>query len=588
MISQQVIEEIKYRNEIEEVISGYVTLKRAGSNLVGLCPFHSEKSPSFTVFTGTKSFYCFGCGAGGDVISFVMRTENLDYREALHYLAKRAGIEIPEEGERQTGVSRDRVLSMNRDAARFFFDSLKKSREAQEYIAKRGLSAALCRHFGIGYAPASFGALFRFLSDKGYSKEEMQLAFLCSVSRKNNRSYDIFRNRIMFPVIDVRGDIIAFGGRTIGQDPAESKYINSSDTPVFNKRRNLFALNFARTSCAERIILCEGYMDVVSLHGAGFTNAVASCGTALTPDQARLMRKYSKSAVISYDADEAGQRAADKAFALLGEAGMEARLLKVENAKDPDEYIRKFGKEGFSRLLDRSRSRFDFRFSSILQKNDVSTPDGRVKAAAEAAEVIAGIPSQVEQDIYIRQVCKTLELPYESLKGDVGRKLAKREKSLSKERDAAILRSTEGFGDRVNPDRLKNIGAAGAEDAIIGILALYPELIPQMAGEELRLTPDDFVTAFNRRVYEKMTELGASFDVGLIGDSFTPDEVARIVRNTVLRQNLTENGLTVIRQCVEKLRRNREKDTLSLEELIAGKRKKQKQNERSPQGEGGA
>lgn len=269
------------------------------------------------------------------------------------------------------------MLAINRDAAKFFFSSLRESRAAQEYLSRRGLSSALVRHFGIGYAPDDFQALYRYLSSKGYTQEELSTAFLCSVSRKNGKSYDIFRNRIMFPVIDVRGDVIAFGGRTIGNNPDESKYINSADTPVFNKRRNLFALNFARTSCAEQIILCEGYMDVVSLHGAGFTNAVASCGTALTPDQARLMRKYAKSAVISYDADEAGQRAADKAFALLGEAGLEARLLKVEDAKDPDEYIKKYGKEGFSRLLNRSRSRFDFKFSNILSRNDVTTADGR-------------------------------------------------------------------------------------------------------------------------------------------------------------------------------------------------------------------
>ena len=575
MISPQIIEEIKYRNDIEDVISGYVTLKRAGSNLVGPCPFHSEKSPSFTVFTGSKSFYCFGCGAGGDVIGFVMRTENLEYTDALRYLAKRAGIELPEDGAaRERGVSRDRVLAINRDAAKFFFSSLRESRAAQEYLSRRGLSSALVRHFGIGYAPDDFQALYRYLSSKGYTQEELSTAFLCSVSRKNGKSYDIFRNRIMFPVIDVRGDVIAFGGRTIGNNPDESKYINSADTPVFNKRRNLFALNFARTSCAEQIILCEGYMDVVSLHGAGFTNAVASCGTALTPDQARLMRKYAKSAVISYDADEAGQRAADKAFALLGEAGLEARLLKVEDAKDPDEYIKKYGKEGFSRLLNRSRSRFDFKFSNILSRNDVTTADGRIKAASEAAEMIAQFRSEVERDVYIRQVCAKLDVPYDGMKNDIARRIAKRDKKDRKEQNLSVIRAAEGFGDRVNPDRLKNVGAAGAEDAIIGILAMFPELIPEASEGKLKLTPDDFVTAFNRRVYEKMTELGSEFDVGLIADTFTPDEIARIVKNMVSRQNLTENGITVIAQCADKLRKNKEKELLSLEDLIASKRKK--------------
>lgn len=577
MISPQIIEELKYRNDIEDVISGYVTLKRAGSNLVGLCPFHSERSPSFTVFTGTRSFYCFGCGAGGDVISFVMRAENLDYMDALRYLAKRAGIELPDDGTGQTGgVNRERILAMNREAAKFFFSELGKSQAAQEYIAKRGLSSALVRHFGIGYAPDDWQALAKHLSSVGFTKEEMSAGFLCSVSKRNGNLYDIFRNRIMFPVIDVRGDIIAFGGRTIGKNPEEHKYINSSDTPVFNKRRNLFALNFAKNSCAEQIILCEGYMDVVSLHGAGFTNAVASCGTALTADQARLMRKYSKSAIISYDADEAGQRAADKAFALLGEAGLEARLLKVEDAKDPDEYIRKFGKDGFSRLLSRSRSRFDFKFSSILAANDLNTPDGRIKAAGQAAEVIAGIWSEVERDVYTRQVCGKLGLSYDGMKNDVARLIAKRNKKEKAERNSAVIREAEGFGDRVNPDRIKNVGAAGAEDTVIGILAMYPELIPQTA-EKTGLAPDDFVTDFNRRVYEKMLSLGKGFDIGLLGEDFSADEVSRVIKYTVSRQGLTDNGMKVVAQCVEKLKKSREKEGLSLEDLIAKKRQRDKQ-----------
>jgi len=574
MIPQQVIEEIKYRNDLEEVISQYVTLKRAGSNLVGCCPFHSEKTPSFTVFSQTKSFYCFGCGAGGDVVSFVMRTENLDYVEAIRFLAKRAGIEIQEdERERETGVKRERVLAMNREAARFFHENLKKSSEAQGYLAKRGLSTALVKHFGIGYAPNDFQALSRHLTAKGYRPEEMKAAFLCSISQKNGRTYDIFRNRIMFPVIDVKGDIIAFGGRTIGSDPNEAKYINSSDTPVFNKRRNLFALNFAKSECAEQLILCEGYMDVVALHGAGFTNAVASCGTALTSDQARLMKRYTKSVIISFDADEAGQRAADKAFGLLGDAGLETRLLKVENAKDPDEYIKKFGKEGFARLLNRSRSRFDFTFSGILAKYDVTRPEERVKAASDAADFLSRIWSEVERDVYARQVADKLEIPMDSLKNDIKRKIAKREKEEKKEQTREVIRATEGYGDRVNPDRMKNLGAAGAEDTILGILTLYPELIPE-AMTKVGLTEEDFVTAFNRRVYAKMTALGSGFDTALLGEDFTQEEISRIIKNTVSRQGLTQNGITVIAQCADKLRQDRQRQSLSLEELIASKRTK--------------
>lgn len=576
MISLQIIEEIKYRNAIEDVISGYVTLKRAGSNFLGLCPFHSEKTPSFTVFAGSKSFYCFGCGAGGDVISFIMRSENLDYPDAIRFLAKRVGIDVPEESAKindSFSVSRSRIIEMNRDAAKFFFNNLESNKKAQEYIAKRGLSGPLVRHFGIGYAPDDFQALSRYLSSKGYSKEEMKVGFLCSISKKNGNAYDIFRNRIMFPVIDVKGDIIAFGGRTIGNDPNESKYINSSDTPVFNKRRNLFALNFARASCAEQIILCEGYMDVVSLHGAGITNAVASCGTALTPDQARLMRKYSKSVIISYDSDEAGQRAADKAFSLLGEAGLEARLLKVENAKDPDEYIKKYGKDAFNMMLNKSRSKFEFKFSNIIEKYDISTVEGKIKAAADVANMISEVSSDVERDIYIRQTSKRLEVPYESLKNDVKHRITKRNRTQKEEQKISVIRETEGYGDRVNPDRIKNVGAAGAEDAIIGILTLFPELIPKAVDIEgdIMLSANDFVTEFNRRVFGKMQELGSSFDVGIIEDEFNSDEISRIIKNTVQRQGLTENGLSVLKQCVDKLKNNKEK--MTLEELIERKRR---------------
>ncbi len=574
MISPQIIEEIKYRNDIEEVISSHVSLKRAGNNLLGLCPFHSEKTPSFTVFTGTRSFYCFGCGAGGDVISFTMRTENLTYVDAIRTLAKRVGIEIPEdEREQQSGVRRERILEMNKEAARFFHDCLKNSKDAQEYIAKRKLSTALVKHFGIGYAPNDFEALARHLRSKGFTQNEMKEGFLCSISKKNGRSYDIFRNRIMFPIIDVKGDIIAFGGRTIGNDPNEAKYINTNDTPVFNKRRNLFALNYAKNSCSEQMILCEGYMDVISLHGAGFTNAVASCGTAFTPDQARLMKRYTKSAIISFDADEAGQRNADKVFRLLGDVGLEAKLLKVENAKDPDEFIQKFGKEAFSRLLNRSRSRFDFKFSSILSKYNVNDPAEKVKAASEAAELLSGVWSEVERDVYSRQVAKQLDISLDSLKSDIKRKISKNEKAEKKDFGRSVIMTAEGYGDRINPERLKNQSAAGAEDAILGILATYPELIPH-ASDKASLSEDDFVTDFNRRVYLQMLKLGTGFDIGLLGDDFSQEEISRIVRNSVSRQSLTDNGKKVLDECITRLKKLKLKESLSLEELIASKRNK--------------
>nr|MBQ4319456.1 DNA primase [Clostridia bacterium] len=365
-IPEQIVEEIKYRNPIEDVISSYVTLKRAGSNMSGLCPFHSEKSPSFTVFTsGDPHFYCFGCGAGGDVITFIMRVENLDYGEALRFLAKRAGITLPENGEDTGGIKRQRIVDMNRDAARFFHTQLYKNPQALQYLYERSIPNPLIKHFGIGFAPDGFGALTSHMLSLGYTKEELSAGFLCGISKKNGQPYDYFRRRVIFPIINTSGDVIAFGGRVINKDDSP-KYLNSSDTPAFNKRRSLFALNFAKNKCAEQLILCEGYMDVVTLHGAGFENAVATLGTAMTPEHAGIIRKYTKKVIISYDSDEAGQNAADKAFRLLGEVGVDTRILKMEGAKDPDEYIKKFGPDKFRMLLDGSRSQFEFKLDGIL------------------------------------------------------------------------------------------------------------------------------------------------------------------------------------------------------------------------------
>ena len=300
-------------------------------------------------------------------------------------------------------------------------------------------------------------------------------------------------------------------------------------------------------------------MDVISLHAAGFTNAVASCGTAFTSDQARLMKRYTKSVLICFDADEAGQRNADKVFRLLSEVGLEAKLLKVENAKDPDEFIQRFGKDAFSMLMNKSRSHFDFKFSGILSKYDLGNLDDRIKAADELAELLSGAWSEVERDVYSRQIADKLSISLESFKNDVKRKINKRVKTEKNEFNRNVVLSTEGFGDRINPDRIKNQGAAGAEDAILGILSIYPELIPE-AISKLGMKTDDFVTDFNKRVFTKMAELGAGFDLGMLGDSFTQDEISRIVKNSVSRQSLTENNIKVINDCLDRLRSIKQKE----------------------------
>lgn len=541
----------------------------------GLCPFHSERTPSFTVFPSSRTFKCFGCGAGGDVITFVMKAENVDYREALEKLASRAGIVIPEDDRySNNSIKRRRVLDMNREAAKFFHRELMASPEALAYLEKRRLSMSLINHFGLGFAPNSFVKLTDALRSSGYTSEEMTEGFLCGISKKTGRPYDYFRNRIMFPIIDVSGEVIAFGGRVM--DDSSPKYLNSSDTPAFKKSRSLYALNFAKSACSEQLILCEGYMDVIALHGAGFTNAVATLGTAITPEHARLMKRYTQKVIISYDSDDAGQRAADRAFALLGEAGLETKILRVENAKDPDEYIKKFGKSAFEKLLSGSRSRFDFQYDSIKAKNDIKTTDGKVKAASEIGEVISRVYSNVERDIYIRRISEDLGVPYESMRADVERRMRKNAASEKKEERRQILRKTEGFADSVNPDAVRNKRAAGAEEALLGILLAYPELIKEYKNSPFFLKPDELFTSFGRRIYEAVTEENdAPFDIGVLNEKFTPDEMGRISAMIAARCELTKNDLAAAEEYAAIIRDEHSK-SLGLEELIQAKRNKLK------------
>jgi len=350
--------ELKARCDIETIIGTYVRLKRTGTNSVGNCPFHSEKTPSFTVFRNTQSFYCFGCGAGGDVITFVMRMENLDYMAAVEKLANMAGMAMPEDnpvyGAKR--IDRKRIFELNKKAARFFHNALMdpKNSDALRYITDRGLTLRTIKHFGIGYADTGFDSLSGYLISEGYKPEELKEAFLCGIS-KYNKPFDMFRGRIIFPIIDTSGEVIAFGGRIIGD--GMPKYLNSSDTPVFNKRRNLYALNYAKATTDSSLILCEGYMDVVALHQAGFFNAVATLGTAITPEQARVMARYASKVYICYDSDAAGQKATDKAIALLGEAGLSVKVITVKNAKDPDEYIKKFARHPLRHLSTARRAK---------------------------------------------------------------------------------------------------------------------------------------------------------------------------------------------------------------------------------------
>lgn len=583
MIAPEIIEEIKFRSDIEEVISSYVTLKRAGSNFNGLCPFHSEKTPSFTVFHASKSFYCFGCGAGGDVITFIMKAENMTYVQAVEFLAKRVGVTIPQtESEIREGVRRERLLAMNKDAAKFFRAMLEDEKlgfAARSYLfEKRGLSKAIVKRFGLGYAPNGFNALSDHLRGLGYSDDEMVSGFLCGISKKTGKPFDMFRNRVMFPIIDVAGNVVAFGGRVL--DDSTPKYLNSSDTPVFKKSRQLFALNFAKTNASERLILCEGYMDVIALHSAGFENAVATLGTAITPDQARIMAKYTKNVVVSYDSDDAGQRAAVKALTLLNEVGIDGHVLKVIGAKDPDEFIRKNGDKGqvkFRHLLENSTSRFDFRLETILKKYDLAVPDDKIRASAEVCDMLAEIYSSVERELACTAAATRLGVSRDSIISDTARALRKKKSEINRDNKRNIYMKTAGFGDRINTDAVKNKTAASAEETILGLLLLYGEYVVKIKHNKISLTEEDFFTSFGKRVFSKILEFTdetGKFEFGMLGEFFTPDEMGRITEFRIRREKLSVNTEDILTDSINKLKsQTAANGTISdIESILAGKR----------------
>ena len=552
--SQNFIEEIKYRNKIEDVISSYVNLKRAGSNYQGVCPFHSEKTPSFTVFPNTETFHCFGCGAGGDVISFIMRAENLEYPGAIEFLAKRAGLQMPDTEENGETVKRARFYEMNREAARFFNRclSLPEAEEARKYLASRGLSGAAVKRFGLGFAPNSFDALRNHMHNLGYNDEELRVAFLCGKSERTGKYFDYFRGRIIFPIIDNFSNVVAFGGRALGD--GKPKYLNSSDTPVFKKSRNLFALNFARNACAESLILCEGYMDVIAVNMAGFPNAVATLGTALTTEQARIMAKYTKKVILSYDSDDAGVAAAKRAIPILTEAGLEVKMLRIEGAKDPDEFIRKFGSVRFKTLLDDSRNKMDYLCDAILKKYNILIPEEKTKAAAELCGILCEIYSDVEREIYLMRICERISVDPKNMKRDVERQMRHRQKKETEEIKRKIVSDSLGYGDRVNRDFVKNAKAARAEEAILGILLLRPEFAAEIRKGKIPLSEDDFITEFGKRVFAALLSFEGRSDIGILSETFTQDEISRIVKMQVDRNKLTKNDISVLQDHIRTLK----------------------------------
>lgn len=529
MLSESFIQQLKQYSDIEHIVSGYVQLKKKGRYLSGLCPFHSEKSPSFFVYPQTQSFYCFGCGAGGDVITFIRQIENLEYMEAVRFLADRCGMTVPQDSE-DDGRARlkKRVLEINRETAHYFHDCLmyEQGKDAYAYLIRRGRDRKTIRHFGLGYAPDSWHGLVEHLRTKGFSEKEMIEANVAVQSQKGG-AYDRFRNRVMFPIIDVRGNVIAFGGRAL--DDKGAKYLNSSDTIVFKKSKNLFALNFAKTSKLPGLILAEGYMDVIAIHQAGFDNAVATLGTSLTEEQARLISQYADKVVLAYDSDGPGQAATKRALNIFDEVGVKVTVLSMTGAKDPDEYIQKYGRERFAMLIDGSRNAIEFELSRLRNNHDVQTADGKVNFLKEACKLFAGIRNPVEREVYITQVANELEISPQAIKAQI-QSLDKREQSRQRRQQKADTNIYIGRMAAAKNDvsRQVNLRYAMAEEGILYCLMKNPDFY-QTVRE--KIAPEDFVTEVNRELYTAMVkrlESGQPIEMLDLSSELSPQAMGRV------------------------------------------------------------
>ena len=527
------LQELKLRSDIADVVSSYVTLRRSGRNLVGLCPFHGEKTPSFNVYPDNGSFYCFGCHVGGDVISFVRKIEKLDYLEAVRFLADRAGLQMPESrADDGMAAQRRRMLELNRETARYYHAVLNSDvgREGMEYLRGRALTLKTIRHFGLGFAPPGRFALVNHLRDKGFTEEEAIRANVAFRGR-NGGAVDRFFNRVMFPIIDLRGNVIAFGGRVLGD--GKPKYLNTSDTLVFHKSGSLFALNFAKNEQADRLILAEGYMDVISLHQAGFPTAVATLGTSLTDEQARLMARYAKEVVLCYDADEAGQNATARAIPMLRAAGLLVKVLAVPNGKDPDEFILSYGDQGYARfksLLDSTGNDVEYRLQKLRQAHPLDEPAERVAFLTGAAELIAGLQNRIEQEVYAGRLAEETGVDRSAILRQADSIARKRRGEEKKKEFREFQRDAVGLRDRVNPDKSSNLRAAAAEEALLSAMLRYPELAQLAAG---LLSPDDFVTAFNRRVFQTLTQklaAGTELSLSAVSADLSEDELSSVAR----------------------------------------------------------
>ena len=477
-IPDRFLDELNARTDLVDLVSEYVPLNKKGGSYWGCCPFHGEKTPSFHVVPDRQIFKCFGCGKGGGAVNFVMELESLPFRDAVAVLAKRANLQMPEsEGERPGARERrDKLIEINRVAARFYYATLYQAegKEALDYLLARGLSKATLTNFGLGFSPNRWDGLINALAEKGYDKRDLLDAGL-AVSNKDGRIYDRFRNRVMFPIIDVRGNVIGFGGRVM--DDSTPKYLNTSDTPVYNKSRNLFGLNIAKKTKSGRLILTEGYMDTIALHQAGFDGAVASLGTALAQEHAQLLARYTKETVIAYDGDSAGVSAAKRAIPILEKAGLAVKVLQMRGAKDPDEFIKKFGRDAFTKLLEHSENHIDYRIGQIQLKFDLTDDAQRVDFLKEATGLIASLNSPIEREIYGNKVAESASITREAMAAEVKKELRRRITKANKQQERKDLTPASQLQPKARLLRYQNIRSARAEEGVVRLMMVDATLL---------------------------------------------------------------------------------------------------------------
>ena len=559
------LDELAARNPIEEVVGQYVNLKRSGSNLFGLCPFHGEKTPSFSVAPDKGIYYCFGCHKGGGVINFEMEIEGLSYPDAVRALAQRVGMEVPDDEEYQSRYRKqERLWALAKEAARFFVTQLyaPTGAEGLRYAQSRGMSKGTLTRFGIGFAPDSWDSLCKAMRAKGYTDEELKDAGLVSVSQKNGNIFDRFRNRLMFPIIDVRGNVIGFGGRVM--DNSTPKYLNSPETEIFNKRKNLFALNIAKKTKLGYLILVEGYMDAIALHQYGFDCAVASLGTSLTEEHAVLLSRYTEQVVLIYDGDEAGQNATKRAIPMLEKAGLQVKVLQMRDAKDPDEFLKKFGADRFKLLLEESSNRVEYQLRAIQKKYDLNVDEDRVKFISEAAELVSSLGNAVQREIYGNRVAEVGKISSDAMKLEVNKAFKRRQYREKRKQERIDLAPAIAAQPKSRTIRYDNIKSAMAEEIVLAQCLSDAAMIAETEG----LKPEDFSSPLLGRVFEQLQQQSRQGMVPSVAGltDFTGEEMAHIAG--ILQRNPGPVSEQAMRDSIQVIRQMHEFKTADTKDTL--------------------